>query len=60
MSSAINHRKRSHRSAYKTRGFNGSRRSVEAVSLTRKQKLNVMHMLRKFFTRKGNKDGQSV
>jgi hypothetical protein len=47
MSTATNHRKRSHRSEYLTRCYNGSRRSVVKPSVTRHSLMDWIRQIRR-------------
>ncbi len=51
MSTAANHRKRSHRSQYRARCFTGSRRAVVTPTLSRPRLLDIIRKMRQFFTR---------
>lgn len=46
MSSAMNHRKRSHRSEYRARAFMGGRMSVIKPTIHKQHNFNIMRMLR--------------
>ena len=52
MSTAANHRKRSHRSHYRTRGFNGGRRSVIKPSLNKNASMKLINRIAKFLSKK--------
>lgn len=52
MSTAANHRKRSHRSQYRARCFTGSRRAVVTPTLSRPKLLDIIRKMRQFFQRK--------
>lgn len=56
MSSAANHRKRSHRSQFRTRCFTGSRRAVVKPTLSRPKWLDLIRKIRQLFTRKKEGD----
>jgi hypothetical protein len=47
MSTAANHRKRSHRSEYLTRCYNGSRRSVVKPTVNRRSLLDFIRQIRR-------------
>lgn len=55
MSTATNHRKRSHRSHYRTRMFNGSRKSVIKPTIGR---TGIMGLIRKIRRAKSEKKGE--
>lgn len=52
MSTASNHRKRSHRSQYLLRGFTGSRKSVVKPTLSGRKRFDLISLIRRAFTRK--------
>lgn len=53
MSTAINHAKRSHKSAYRARGFSGhGRLSVIKPSLDKNKSMQVINQLAKFLSKK--------
>ena len=60
MSSAINHAKRSHRSAYRTRGFSaGGRKSVITPTVGKEASKQLINQIAKFLSKKKgeNNDG---
>jgi hypothetical protein len=60
MSSAINHAKRSHNSAYRTRGFSaGGRLSVITPSLSKDKSMQLINQMARFLSKKKgeNNDG---
>lgn len=59
MSSAINHAKRSHRSAYRTRGFTGGRKSVITPTVGKEASKQLINQIAKFLSKKKgeNNDG---
>lgn len=59
MSTAYNHRKRSHRSHYRTRGFNGSRRSVIALTVNKNVFAQFIRMIAKFLSKKKGERGNA-
>lgn len=62
MSSAMNHRKRSHRSEYRSRGFTGGRVSVITPTIHKRHSFNLMRMLkgrRKQPTQKGRVEDEN-
>ena len=52
MSSAINHAKRSHRSAFRTKGFNGGRKSVIKPSLSKDKSMHLLNQMAKYLSKK--------
>ena len=52
MSSAINHAKRSHHSAYRTRGFNGGRKSVIKPTLNKEGSMQNINQIAKYLSKK--------
>lgn len=53
MSSAINHAKRSHRSAFRTRGFSGGgRMSVIKPSINKEGTMQTINQIAKFLSKK--------
>lgn len=52
MSSAINHAKRSHRSAYRTRGFIGGRMSVIKPTINKEGFMQTINQIAKFLSKK--------
>ena len=52
MSSAINHTKRSHRSAFRTKGFNGGRKSVIKPSIHKEGTMQNINQIAKYLSKK--------
>lgn len=52
MSTAANHRKRSHRSEYRARAFNGSRRSVIKPTVKKGFFMQMINRIAKFLSKK--------
>lgn len=52
MSSAINHAKRSHRSAFRTKGFSGSRKSVIKPTVGKEASKQLINQIAKFLSKK--------
>jgi hypothetical protein len=52
MSSAINHAKRSHHSAYRTRGFSGGRKSVIKPSIHKEGTMQSINQIAKYLSKK--------
>lgn len=52
MSTASNHRKRSHRSQYLRRGYTGSRRAIGTPTLGKRKRFDLIGLLRRAFARK--------
>lgn len=52
MSTAANHRKRSHKSHFRTRGFNGSRRSVIKPTASKNAFMQWINRIAKFLSKK--------
>lgn len=60
MSTAMNHMKRSHYSAYRTRGFTGSRRAVGTPTIKKTWFNQLISSIRNFFkSRKSKKDKEA-
>lgn len=52
MSTAANHRKRSHRSQYRSRAWSGSRRSVIKPTVSKSVFMQLVKLIRQFVSRK--------
>ena len=60
MSSAINHARRSHRSAYRTRGFSGGgRKSVIKPTLSKDKSKQLINQMAKFLSKKKGKSNDT-
>lgn len=52
MSTAANHRKRSHRSQYRSRAWSGGRRSVITPTVSKSVFMQLVKLIRQFISRK--------
>lgn len=52
MSTAANHRKRSHRSQYRSRAWSGGRRSVITPTVSQSAFMQLVKLIRQFVSRK--------
>lgn len=57
MSTAANHRKRSHRGHYRTRGFNGGRKSVITPTVNKNIFAQFIRVIAKFLSKKKGESG---
>lgn len=58
MSTAANHRKRSHRSQYRSRAWSGGRRSVITPTVSKSRFMQFIKLIRQYLSRKTVKKGE--
>lgn len=58
MSTAANHRKRSHRSQYRSRAWSGGRRSVIKPTVSKSKFMQFIKLVRQYLRSKATKKGE--